>query len=270
MKKSLLSTATLVLATLAIAFNACKPKDQSLIENKDSVNNEYLIMSVLYQQHAAEYKALCYQAFNIAKVVLDNDLMDKGITAKRAIVVDVDETVLDNSPFEARCILENTEYPKYWDEWVIAKSAKAIPGALEFLDYASRLNVEIFYITNRKSHLKQSTIDNLKQVGFPNADTVHVLARTKDNSKEPRRESVAMDYHIVMFIGDNLADFTKEYDKAKESRTAITDSLQDHFGNRFIVIPNAMYGDWESALFQGKELTKEEKAQFRKKALINF
>jgi 5'-nucleotidase (lipoprotein e(P4) family) len=95
------------------------------------LRNEHMVLSTLYQQKAGEYRALCYQAFNLGKVMLDKDLTDKSVDKHRIIVLDVDETVLDNSPFQAKCILESTTYPVNWDEWCKLAKAKALPGAID-------------------------------------------------------------------------------------------------------------------------------------------
>ncbi len=129
--------------------------------------NEYMVLGTLYHQQSAEYKAACYQAYNLGRLLLDKDLADKNIDKHRVIVVDIDETVLDNSPYQAECILENFNYPVRWDEWCNKASADAIPGALDFLLYARSNGVSVFYITNRKEHLKQVTIQNLVNLGFP-------------------------------------------------------------------------------------------------------
>ena len=91
-------------------------------------SNDHLIMAVLYQQKSAEYKALCYQAFNFAKFKLDQSSKAMGMMKQRAIIVDIDETVLDNSPYEAKCILDAINYPAFWDEWVMKASCQTSAG----------------------------------------------------------------------------------------------------------------------------------------------
>lgn len=259
-----------ILVLLAITAFSCNNKNNTPVEKFST--NDHLILSTLYQQTAAEYKALCYQAFNLAKMQLEKDLQNKKITAKRAIITDIDETMLDNSPFEAKCIIENTNYPTYWDEWVNQASAKPLPGALQFLNFAKENNVEIFYVTNRKEHLREATLKNIKSQGFPYADNEHLLMRTEESSKEERRIIVEKEYHVALLLGDNLADFSEKYDKTTmEKRNAITDSIQGQFGHYFIVLPNPMYGDWESALYNhNHKLTPKEKDSLRKSHLVSF
>lgn len=268
MKKKFL----MILTVGLLLLQACKQQTSpQLTENKDSTDMRHLIMAVLYHQQAAELKAIYYQTFNWAKKALVEDLKDNSIKQKRAIILDIDETVLDNSPFEALCIKNHSSYPTCWAEWVNQASAKAIPGALDFLNHVASNNVEIFYVSNRKVNFKEATIKNLKQQGFPYADEKHVILRENENSKENRRLAIAKDYHISMLFGDNLADFTDAFDdKTLQQRDKATDSLKNLFGKKFIVLPNAMYGDWENAIFENKKLKPEEQQNKRIETLIDF
>lgn len=235
--------------------------------------NEHLTMAVLYQQKAAETKALDFQAYNFAKISLDEQLKDKKIkNKKKAVVVDIDETVLDNSPFEARCIIEGTSYPKYWKEWINLGKAKAIPGAAEFLNYANSKGVETFYISNRKSEFRNITMKNLKEEGFPNVDTLHLMLKDKENSKESRRQKLSKTHEILLLIGDNMSDFSAEFDdKSTDVRNASTVKGKCLLGKKYIILPNAQYGDWESALYDNNfKLSDKEKFEIRRKNLVSF
>lgn len=278
-----------LILTLTLVFS-CKQKDAretskqtkpaseiAGFSNQDSVKlaelkNEHMVLGTLFQQKAGEYKALCYQAFNFGKVILDKDLADKSIDKHRVVVLDIDETVLDNSPFQAKCILEGTNYPLYWDEWCKLASAKALPGAIDFLQYAKANGIGIYYITNRKIHLKDVTIKNLKELGFPDADAEHVIMRTTIDSKEPRRQELLKNNHISLLFGDNLNDFSEVFEKKNpEHRNAEVDNVRNLFGQRFIVLPNAMYGDWELALYEFDQKQPDSiKYRIRRQALTAF
>jgi 5'-nucleotidase (lipoprotein e(P4) family) len=212
--------------------------------------SEQAIMATLFQQHAAEYRALSYQAFNLARIMLERDLHDDNVTSPRAIIVDIDETLLDNSPHSAKYIENQTSYPDFWDEWCELAVAKALPGAVEFLKLARNYGVSVYYITNRREHLKEVTMRNLREQGFPQIEDKHMMFRTDELGKERRRHEVAHRYHISLLIGDNLNDFSDVFEqKSVTARAEVTDSLRFEFGRRFIVLPNAMYGDWEGALY---------------------
>jgi 5'-nucleotidase (lipoprotein e(P4) family) len=260
---------------IMVYFQYCSNSNafNSSPDSEPSVNsNDHLMMAVLYQQTAAEYRALCYQAFNFAKYKLDQSSKAMGMMKQRAIIVDIDETVLDNSPYEATCILDAINYPASWDEWVIKASAKPVPGALEFLQNAAAQGVNIFYISNRKEKLREATLSNLVSIGFPDADNEHLLLQTDDSSKKARREKIAGNHWIVLLIGDNLNDFSEVFEKKLiPERFEMTDSLKNEFGNRFIVLPNAIYGDWEGAIYNYNYPTNsDEKIELLHKALTGF
>ena len=235
-------------------------------------SSDYLTMAVLYQQTAAEYRALCYQAFNLARTKVDASSKMIGGMKSNAVVVDIDETMFDNSPYEAKCILDAIHYPAAWDDWMNSSSAKAVPGALEFAQYARDKGVQIYYISNRKEKYRKQTLNNLQTLGFPNADDEHLMLRSNVNSKKGRREKVAAHNNIILLIGDNLNDFSEIFEeKTNARRFALTDEHMKDFGNRFIVLPNAMYGEWEGAIFDyDYSIDEGVKLELRKKALTSF
>jgi len=204
--------------------------------------------ATLYQQRAAEYQALCYQAFNLASLQLQNEL--KADHAKPlAVVVDIDETVLDNSPYQAAGIAGGFGYPVRWNEWIELAAAEAVPGSLEFLLEAENAGVEVFYITNRKEEYREATLRNLRKKGFPFADDAHLLMRTDQPEKEVRRNFVKERFEIAVFAGDNLGDFSHIFEtNDMEDRMQQTIENRNDFGKRWIVLPNAVYGNWVDVL----------------------
>jgi 5'-nucleotidase (lipoprotein e(P4) family) len=220
------------------------------------------IYPVLYQQTAAEYRALCYQAFNIAACRLQAIRKKEFRKHQLAIITDIDETILDNSPGDAQLIREKKEYNNAdWDAWVNLSAATAVPGAIDFLRFAKDRGATIFYISNRTTAQVQPTLTNLRRLGMPDADSAHLLFSAGVSSKEARREEVAKQYKIIMLLGDNLADFTTAFEKGEiANRFSATDAARNEWGSRFIVLPNASYGDWESALWSHKRgLTPQQK-----------
>jgi len=247
---------------------------------KITADNEYQVGSILFMQKAAEYRALSYQAFNLARMQLDADFEKKNLKKlpkaerkrARAVVVDVDETVLDNSPHQAFIVINRLPFtPEVWTQWVNERKAKAIPGAAEFLTYASGKGVKVFYVTNRDEIHRQATIDNLKQTGFPDASDETVLVRATESGKEARRQKIAEKYRTVLLIGDNLNDLSNVFErKSVADRFAEVDKTREMFGKKFIVLPNAMYGDWETAIYEYKRASEAEKKKIRAAALQNF
>ena len=237
-------------------------------------DNDYKIQAQVWTQNSAEYRALCYQAFNAAKMNLDAlFFFEKEYDKPLAIIADVDETVLDNSPYDGKLILNNTAYNREsWVEWGNLEIANAIPGSLEFLIYASEKNVEIFYISNRYSEQLDATVNNLKKLGFPDAKESNVLLRGDTRSKSERRKSVSDNYEVIMLIGDNLSDFNDEFEiKLYNERSDQTDKLKNEFGTKLIVLPNPNYGDWESnGLFGGKSFDNFQKDSIRKSKIKSY
>ena len=241
-----------------------------------TADNEYQVGAILYMQKAAEYRSMAYQAYNIARWQLDADFEKKNLKKlpkserkkPRSVMVDIDETVLDNSP--ANAFLAKNRRPfntKDWYAWGEMRKAKPIPGAVEFLNYANSRGVRVFFVSNRDEVQKQATIDNLKSAGFANVSAENVLLRNGDSSKEPRRQQILAKYRIVFSIGDNLDDHSVVFENSSiTNRFAEVDKAKDLFGKKYILLPNAIYGTWENVLYD-KGMTDAQKAERREELL---
>ncbi|HQU84692.1 MAG TPA: 5'-nucleotidase, lipoprotein e(P4) family [Pyrinomonadaceae bacterium] len=276
-KNYLLTFGLILTSVVSTYFATVSTAQQGAQTAPATADTEYQVAAILYMQKASEYRALAYQAFNLAKMQLDADA-DKKNQKKltkaerkmpRAVVVDIDETMLDNSPSQANGAKNRLPFDlKSWYAWGEMRKAKAIPGAVDFANYAKSKNVRIFYVSNRDEVQKQATIDNLKAVGFPDISDENVVLRQKESSKEARRQAIAQKYRIVMLIGDNLNDHAQVFEKKSVAdRFAETDKAQNLFGTKYIVLPNAMYGDWESAIYEYQRLTEAQKSEKRANAL---
>lgn len=222
-----------------------------------------LLHSVLWMQRSAEYYATCETVYLGALDALDQALADSDWTAASeqklpygtkppAIIVDVDETVLDNSFYEARLILDKSSYPTGWDEWCCEEKAVALPGAVEYLKEADKRGVAIFYVTNRDVKLDECTWRNLRAQGFPQTATAEQVL-TKDeregwgSDKSARREYIARTHRIVQIAGDNLDDFVG-YKKTTDERNSLAKNYMSWWGTHWLMLPNPAYGSWERAL----------------------
>jgi len=254
-----------ILTLIIFTFIGCKTKNTSILQvdnfkdTKSTSHNsirEYSVQSVLWQQNSAEYQALCHQAFNSAKLCLRNTVKDDLNSNKpNAIVVDIDETLLDNSPYNANLIQVDEGYSKAtWLKWGKLKKAKAVPGSLNFLNFAKSKNLRIFYLSNRYNSQISETMENLSSLGFPDIIEENFLLREDTSSKELRRKKISETYNIVLLIGDNLSDFSDDFHKESSiNRNLATESVKLKFGCEFIILPNPMYGDWEtSGIYEGK------------------
>jgi 5'-nucleotidase (lipoprotein e(P4) family) len=240
--------------------------------DRGKADNTYIEAATLYQQTSGEARALEYQTYMLARMLLDRDLRNRRIKMRRAIIVDVDETILDNSRYQGMLIKKGVNYPEGWTDWCSRAEATSIPGALEFLKYAHSRGVRVFYITNRKIAEKDGTARNLNALGFPEANNETLLVRTdtQNDSKEPRRQSVASRYHVVLLMGDNLNDFSDVFEKSKTvaARLDATEKNRSQFGTHFIVLPNAMYGDWENSIYDYNFKLSSEEKQAKRRALL--
>lgn len=218
-----------------------------------SINHqEQLLQATLWYQQSAELQAIFWQTYQLAERELGSR-MGKEFDKPPAVVLDIDETVLDNSPHTARQILDDRGFDNdMWDEWCLLGAARPLPGALDFTNYASDLGAEVFYISNRGIHLLDATLENLREAGFPDADSAHVLLMTGDSGKGTRRRMVGETHQILMLVGDNLGDFSEIFDERSNGadRQAV-EEYRDSFGSAFIILPNPMYGAWEKP-FRGE------------------
>lgn len=212
---------------------------------------EHLMMATLWQQNAGEYRALCYQAYNMAALKLDYTLSVSRYAKPPCVILDIDETVLDNSPYTAWQIETGNAYSdSTWMLWTSKAMADTVPGVLGFTKFAKSKGVEVFYLSNRMVKETTPTLKNLVRFGFPDADEKHLLLKTETSNKEPRRQQIAETNAIVMLVGDNLNDFSEVFEKQSTAeRNKIVDQQQRGWGTNYVILPNPMYGAWNSALF---------------------
>lgn len=264
-----------LLITITYGYSYASEEDKSFQEQS--------MLSVLYVQTSTEFAANNIQTFKNASKALDMALQDKTWTAaleqknnfsskKPAIIVDVDETVLDNSSFQSRTILSGLSYPNGWAKWVNESNASAVEGVYEFLHYANDSDVKIFYVTNRLESFREPTIKNLKRLGLPFDDNKNTLLMRVDENvrdKTERRRNIADDYRIVLLVGDQLTDFisTKEAYVFHSDRKKLAKKYSDMWGSKWFMITNPTYGRWELSIYDKMPKSEEEAIQKRKEAL---
>lgn len=227
--------------------------------------------ATLWMQTSAEYRAALLGAYAQARQQLDLALADACLDAlpegerdsdpcglPPAIITDADETLIDNSPLQARKIRDNAPFAyDNWLAWVNERRALALPGALEFARYAAERGVTVYFVTNRDAPQEvAATVENLRAQGFPvAADAGNVLlrgdARAPARAKGERRRWVAARHRVVMMLGDNLGDFLDGIEGGVAERAALVDRYAGWWGTRWIMLPNPAYGSWESAVLRG-------------------
>ena len=201
--------------------------------------------SMYWQKNSAEYYALCIQAYNIAKIKIEKTLTSSS-DKPFAIIADIDETVLNNLPYNEMLIDTGESFTqKTWSEWVNKKEAKPIPGSLDFFKYVEELGIEIIYLSNRRVENYESTKANLISAGFPFDDNTIMLLRNNDGNKESRRQQLSS-FNIVLLLGDNLSDFNEFfYGKSNQDRIEGINLFRQKFAEQYILFPNLIYGTWE-------------------------
>ncbi|MDA7690120.1 5'-nucleotidase, lipoprotein e(P4) family [Gammaproteobacteria bacterium] len=243
------------------------------------------MLAVLYAQSSAEYEANNLQTFAGAKLALEKALVNKNWTAAieqkedfsekpPAVILDIDETVLNNIPFQARAIIKGKSYPNGWVEWMLEEASTSVAGVSEFLKYADSKGIKIFYVTNRIAIAEEATRNNLKKLGLPFDTDRDVLLMKNENGwtsdKVSRRELIAQDYRILLLIGDQLGDFISldEATTGMDSRKEIAAKYEEMWGKKWFMITNPIYGRWEASIYNNEYPdTESELMQMRLKAL---
>ncbi len=216
-----------------------------------------ILNATLWIQSAAEYEASALQTYSAARRALDDALaQNAGGGLPPAIILDLDETALDNTPFQSRVIRQGKTYDsKEWKQWTSEGIAPAVPGAVEFLRYAQSRGVRPFYISNRDLDEEPGTRRNLETLGFPldpNVDTLLLRGKNQwPSDKTSRREYVAQSHRVLLLLGDDLNDFADAREKSHAERAAIVENARNDWGTRWFMVPNPIYGSWERAVTGG-------------------
>lgn len=275
---TIVSALASVILLTSCGSNTTKTKEANSTSSKNQVTLTYdqqrsqeNTMSVLWYQKAAETKALYLQGYNVATDRL-KEILKTPSDKPYSIVLDLDETVLDNSPYQVQNVKDGTAFnPKDWDVWVKKAAAKAVPGAKDFLQFADQNGVQIYYISDRTTSQVDDTIKNLEKEGIPVQGRDHLMFLEEGvKSKEGRRQAVQEKTNLVLLFGDNLVDFADFSKTSEADRDKKLEELQKEFGEKFIIFPNPMYGSWETAVYGGNKLDAKGQVEEREKALQGF
>lgn len=267
--------------------------------------NEQGLLGINWLQQSGEYRALAYQTFNVAKIAFDTAKSQN--IANPAVIVDLDETVLDNSPYQASLIGTDEGFnSKSWNQWILAEETLAVPGAVEFINYVNSNGGKVFFVSNRNrgttkenNDLELATMRNMKKLGFKGVSEEILLLKGEftnegNTAKQWRMEAVTngkadgIKRNIIIFMGDNLNDFSEIDKNSNQIRKEFVDRTQGQYGlftvnsegfkPAYIALPNPMYGYWENGLYDAKkfgknsiwDLTPEQKTILRKESLIKW
>lgn len=222
--------------------------------------------AVLWVQTAAEYRVFATTAYDRARSALEEALAHPTCSAMLeqaagceslppAVILDLDETVLDNTPFEGALIEQRAVFSRAkWDEWVAEAQAPAVPGAVDFINFAEHKGVRVLFVTNRRASHESATRANLERLGIRlpvSPDTVLSEGEQPDwtSDKSSRRAFLAKQYRVLLLVGDDLGDFVSGARDAPERRSELAGRHTDHWGRSWFLIPNPIYGSWEEMLY---------------------
>jgi 5'-nucleotidase (lipoprotein e(P4) family) len=218
-----------------------------------------LLWAVAWKQTAAEYRALCYQAYYLARLQLDVALRgQKAGDRPLAIITDMDNTMLHVGSYWGYLINENKDFfdDAIWDEWLPNNLVTAVPGSRDFFNYCSEKEVEVFYVTSRNQGERtyEYALTQLKYLDVPFADEDHLFVFRESSDKTPAREQIAEDFDVVVLLGDNLNDYKRDYYvKDVDERLALMERDRADWGSKFILLPNPTDGNWVRAIFGESE-----------------
>ncbi len=265
-------------AALAVACMMAGPAAAEPVPPRDGLN------AVLWMQTSAEYKAATIGAFAAARVALAAALADPDWTAAPeqgagfrdlppAVILDVDDTVLDTGPYQAWLVATGAEYgAESFSDWVEERGAEAVPGAVEYLAFLRERGIVAVFVSNRAARLEEATRDALAAIGatFPkDADTVMLKRERKEWTvlKGSRRAEAAKRYRILQVMGDNLGDFVDEIGGTVPERAQAVLKRADFWGSKWVMLPNPVYGSWEAALAAPDARSEDERRAEKLRAL---
>jgi 5'-nucleotidase (lipoprotein e(P4) family) len=241
----------------------CFPTRVVTAQNSQSGNPQRYegLNSVAWQQTAVEYRAITTQTYRAAEAAMLEALKAPYWTAALeqtgqfqqkppAVVLDLDETVLDNSGSQVRLTLTGQAFSEqHWTAWIAEERAHLVPGAIDFLKSAQANGVALIYITNRVCDTKMAndhTIAVLKKLDVP-LEPANLLCKEGKSDKSERRLRAAEKYRILLLIGDDFNDFLSARSTSEERQLQFQRHA-NYFGKRWFLMPNPMYGSWERAI----------------------
>jgi 5'-nucleotidase (lipoprotein e(P4) family) len=248
--------------TSSMAQTPIKPTNTTTNTTGPSASgvNNALLYAVAWKKTAAEYRALYYQGFNIARIHVQNAL-DKHKAGDKplAIVTDMDDTILNLLDYWSLLINQNKDYfdDAEWDKLIPENKITASPGSTEFLKFCADNKVEVFYVTSRDQGEKtyEYALGHLKHLGFPYADTSHLTVLQDTSNKEKRQDEIMKSFNVVVFLGDNLNDFRRKYyiKNNIDARIKAMEADRDQYGVNYILFPNPTDGHWLAAIYGESE-----------------
>jgi len=204
--------------------------------------------SIRWARDSAEHRALLLQVYRAATAHVEREAAARA-PGTWAVVLDADETVIDNSLYELERVEKKIPFGSDgWREWTARRAATPLPGAAAFLDRVRALGGKIVIVTNRSAGECPDT-EAVFQAHRLAYDAMLCTPEAGPRDKNPRFEAVARGttaaglppLEVVAFVGDNIQDFPGLSQALRKE----SDEAFAPFGVRFFVLPNPMYGSWE-------------------------
>lgn len=228
-------------------------------KNSAVINKNPLLWAVAWSATAAEFGALCYQAFNLATLRVTQALeRNNNLGKPLAIITDVDNTIIHAASYWGYLINNGVDFfdDAIWDRWIPKNLITPVPGASDFLAYCYKNNVEVFYVTNRDQGDKtyEYALRQLRYLRFPFADKEHLTVYKQTSNKMPTKRAISQSHELILMLGDNLNDYKRDYYVADiDERYSLMERDHREFGDKFILLPNATDGHWVRAIFGDSE-----------------
>ncbi|MGI9372495.1 MAG: 5'-nucleotidase, lipoprotein e(P4) family [Hyphomicrobiales bacterium] len=272
-----------VIAACAITYfiTARSYESDAVIEQEIRPPHE-MLNAVLWQKTSAEFEAIALQSYglatnNLVQAVGDphwNAVPESPANAANlppAVIMDLDETVLDNAGYEEILIAQNIEFSKDgFTQWCVSQKSTAIPGAVDFITQARAQNVAVYFVSARSAAQLECTIKSLNRLGVSISAPKKEIILTDGADKAQHRREISKFHRVILLIGDNLDDFVDGSRASAQQRRQIARQYQEFWGKSWIILPNPMYGHWEAAHFaHDYGLSREEKLTRKQGALAN-
>jgi len=218
-----------------------------------------LLWAVAWKQTAAEYFALCHQAYNLARLRVEQALTAQMPGQKPlAVVTDVDDTILHAGSYWGYLVEQDLDFfdDAVWDGWLPDNEFTPVPGAKDFLEFCRDRDVDVFYVTSRDQGERtfEYALSQLQSQGFPYADDAHLYVFRDTSDKTPARQQIEENYRIAVMLGDNLNDYRRDYYVTDvDERRALMERDREQWGREFVLLPNPTDGHWVRAIFAESE-----------------
>ncbi|MDH4109098.1 MAG: acid phosphatase [Gammaproteobacteria bacterium] len=250
--------AWLLAGGLASPLAASAARDEGSTPGDAGLRNP-LLWAVAWKQTAAEFGALCHQAYNVARLRVDMAIAaGRGKGKPAAVITDMDDTIIHAKSYWGYLVNEGLDFfdDALWDRWLPENLVTAVPGALDFLRHCESVGVEVFYVTNRDQGERtyDYALGQLRHLEFPWADEAHLTVYRDTSDKSATREQLAASHDLLLMLGDNLNDYKRDYYVADvDERYALMERDRLEYGVEFVLLPNPTDGHWVRAIFGDSE-----------------